>query len=709
MAILDLFKSRTTFGLKDIKPIYQGEISECGLASVAMLLQSLGHDVTLCDLRKRCSASLSGMSLADLVNVLSLYGVTADPVRFEQESLGELFLPAILHVGGNHYVVVMRAVNSLYHVFDPAVGERVVQASVLSGIATGYAVVPVEATQVRHINTSEKQVNYLAKLKSLAHHAGGYRLISLMVIGGGLSFITPLFVGISIDKLLGSAGIHEYWSAGLAFLFAAIGVFFFERFCGRLLLIKSANIGAIAYSNSFSRLIKNNLRYFSRRKPGELAERLLSYGRVSIERLQIYSTMFCSGVVALTSISAMAWLQPLLAVVSISGITITGVLTLRYASISQKLRLQSEQAAAEQQQFLLETIQGISAWKPVLAMRRRINSYLDHGHAVVQAWRCNRELELRQRTAYSLLGNLEFLIVLGVAASAMLAGQLTFGGFYSFAFLRQITLSSVSQVYDGWIAMRSMVVVDALAQDMFESSQNKTYYRDKKFQHSLLFELGYFQHEGGACALRGIHMEVQKGANIALLGDSGSGKTTLLMLLSGLEIPKSGSLKIDGCQVDDWTQIRDICYLHSAQDILFSGSIFDNITMFNPAASRNECWHWLEAVGLADRIREFPGGIDMHVSDATSPLSSGERQRLIVARTLFSGFQVGLFDEPTANLDEINARTVISAITSSPNAAIVVTHDKHNLDLFDAIYELRGGYLHPVSCAKWHGLERPVP
>lgn len=697
MALLNFFNTRTIRGLRDIEPVYQGEVSECGLASATMVMQALGRDVSLKDLRERYAASLLGMSLADLVNVLDEYGIEASPVRFEGESLSELPLPAILHVGGNHYVVVMRVAGSLYHVFDPAVGERIIHEGVMGSIVTGYAVIPATSTQVICTERSKRFNNWRVRLKSLAHRAGGIRIIGLVFLGGGLSFITPLFAGVSIDKILDSSGGHKYWSTGMAFLLASIGAFYYERFCGRILLKASANAGMLAFSKGFGMLMRNRLRYFTRRMPGELVERFVSYGGVAVERLRIDNTIFCSGIVALIAISMMAWLQPLLALVSMVGITVSGMLTLRYASIVQDLRRQSEQASAAQQQFLLETIQGVTAWKSANTMRRRLNAYLDHGNAVVRAWRRRGEIGLRQRTAYGLLGNIEFLVMLSVAASAMVSGQLTFGGFYAFAFIRQITLSSVTQVYDSWISLRSMTVVDARAKDMFEHLRDNHQDKVGVFHYSLQVKGCHFQHEGSTVTLNDINVEIQSGAKVALLGSSGCGKTTLLTLLSGLETPHSGSLIIDGEPVNDWAQLRNLCYLQTAHDIIFSGSVFDNITMFDPVAGRTECWAWIESVGLASRIREFPAGIDTQISDTTASLSAGERQRLLVARALFAGRPVGLFDEPTANLDETNARLVLSAITTAQYAAVVVTHDKSNLDLFDVIYELRNGTLYRMT------------
>jgi ABC-type bacteriocin/lantibiotic exporter with double-glycine peptidase domain len=697
MAHLNCSRANSLSRLRSIDPVYQGEISECGLACIVMLLQALGVDATLAETRERHGSPLRGMSLADLVSVLGAHGVEADPVRFTSQALSELPLPAILHVGGNHYVLVMRAAGGLYHVFDPAVGAHLMHGGLLGGMATGYAVV---LAQPETLVTPLPPKRRGDRWKNLMSAAGGGRLIGLMLIIGAFSFITPFFVGHTINQLIGSTNMHAYWSIGLAFLLATLGVFLFERHCGRMLLGCSANLAILSLNRGFNLLVGNRLRYFARRAPGDLVERFIGYGGAVRERIRISNSIICSLSVGAAAIAVMAGLQPWLALISLLGIAVSGVLTQRYAREVQTLRMQAEQAAASQNQFLIETMQGIIAWKSALALPRRINCYLDHAHRVINTWHRQADLGLRQQLAYKLLGNLELLIMLGVAASAMMAGKLTFGGFYAFAFVRQVALSAATQGYEGWISSRSMRVVEARASDMFEHPS------DSRQDVQALLKMGLrvhgvrFQHEGSPLALEGIKLYIHRGQKIAVLGASGSGKTTLLKLLCGLERPQTGTLWVDGTEVADWESLRGHCYLQTAHDILFSGSVLENISMFELHPDKAACWTLMESIGIASRIRDLPAGIDTHVSEMASSLSAGERQRLLVARVLYAGRSVGMLDEPTANLDAQSARLVMTAITAAPNAAIVVTHDSTHLDLFDAVYHLHDGRLHCVRSSE---------
>lgn len=687
--------SQTLRGLYDIEPIYQGEISECGVACVAMLLQALGIESSLADVRKRYGASLLGMSLVDLVEALESYDVASDPVRFDPEALVELPLPAILHVRGNHFVLVMRAAGDLFQVFDPAVGVHLLHRGVLAGVATGYALILGEDERPRPRARNSGQRPSRMRLAQ----AGGIPLVSLMLISGALSFMTPLFVGTFVDRLLNPGGMHAYWSIGCAFLAAVLGAFAFERFCGRTLNRHCASVGMLALDRAFSRLIDNRLGYFSRRTPGDLVERFSAYGDAAIARVRLGNTMFCAVLVAIVAILAMAWLQPWLAIISMVGIAISGLITQRYGQHAQSLRMDAEVVAGNQRQFMLETIQGIHAWKSALGTRRRAQAFADHGCATIQTWRRQADLGVRQQTAYKLLGNVELLVMLGVAANAMLHGELSFGAFYAFTFLRQIAFASATAGYGAWVGARSNRVAEARAQDMFE--QERDVYPDEQqgLEQSLQFDQLNFRHPGSPLALEDICLSIRPGERIALIGESGSGKTTLLSLLAGMETPSSGALRIDGELTDRWERLRRYCHLQTSSDILFTGTLLENISMFAPNPDRACCQKLVDAVGMGQRVAALPGGIDTLLTDATASLSAGERQRIMVARALYARRSVSIFDEPTANLDADSALAVIDAITRHAHAAIVVTHDRSHLHLFDAVYELRDGRLHRFGCA----------
>jgi len=181
--------------------------------------------------------------------------------------------------------------------------------------------------------------------------------------------------------------------------------------------------------------------------------------------------------------------------------------------------------------------------------------------------------------------------------------------------------------------------------------------------------------------------ELAAGAQVALRGESGSGKTTFLNLIAGILAPDSGSVVIDGEEMTALTEPRrdrlraaKLGYIFQTFNLLQGYTVMENVVLgmsFSPrGADRAHARQILERVGLGHRLDHFPG-----------QLSSGQQQRVAVARALANRPKLVLADEPTGNLDRKHAReslALIGEVCREHGAALLlVSHDESVLSLFD--------------------------
>ncbi|MDO7880791.1 ABC transporter ATP-binding protein [Salinibacterium soli] len=200
-------------------------------------------------------------------------------------------------------------------------------------------------------------------------------------------------------------------------------------------------------------------------------------------------------------------------------------------------------------------------------------------------------------------------------------------------------------------------------------------------------------------ALVDAELEVHAGELVVLRGPSGSGKTTLLNLLGGLDTPTSGAVwlgdrQVSGASERDLVELRrrDIGYIFQTFALLSPLSAAENVELPMrlvglPAAERAErTAELLAVVGLADHAQQRPG-----------ELSGGQQQRLGIARALANSPRVIIADEPTGQLDSLNAEAMMSLISSLVHergvAAVVSTHDPRMAAHADRILEIRDGRL----------------
>ena len=280
------------------------------------------------------------------------------------------------------------------------------------------------------------------------------------------------------------------------------------------------------------------------------------------------------------------------------------------------------------------------------------------------------------------------------------AGSLTIGSLTVFlAYLAQFyqpvrDLSKLNTVYNAAAAgaERIQEVLDA-APEVADSTT--PYYGPKRLKGDIAFEHVVFSYSPNRPVLKGIDLHIPAGKKIALVGLSGGGKTTLVKLISRFYEIQQGFVRIDGLdnRMYPLGLLRQNVSMVLQDNVLFEGTIRENIEIGKPGASMEEIIDAAKKGYVHDTIMSLPDGYDTEVREQGKNFSGGQRQRLAIARAILRDAPILILDEPTAALDVEAEAEVMHALDKLVVArtVLMISHRLSTLGNVDEIIVLKDG------------------
>ncbi|MDG2332921.1 MAG: ABC transporter ATP-binding protein [Myxococcota bacterium] len=220
-------------------------------------------------------------------------------------------------------------------------------------------------------------------------------------------------------------------------------------------------------------------------------------------------------------------------------------------------------------------------------------------------------------------------------------------------------------------------------------------------QREISFQNVSFRYRTDRPVFEGVNLSAQIGTITAIVGPTGSGKSTLMALLLRLFDPSSGRVEIDGIDLKtiQTASLREHVSIALQENILFGNTIRENIRFAEPDASDSAIQEAARIAAADGFIEDLPGGYDTLLGERGSKLSTGQRQRLSIARAIIKDTPILILDEPTAALDAVTEQRVLQNLAEwGRNRAIfIITHRLSTVRRADQVAFLGGGTLAEIG------------
>lgn len=729
---------------RSVPIILQSEAAECGLAVVAMLANFYGFKTDLLTLRQQFGMSLKGANLAQLMAVATNLNLSARALRLDLGDLKKLNTPCVLHWDMNHFVVLTKVKKHTVTIIDPAVGERLISIAELGNHFTGVA---LELSPNKAFK-KQKQITQM-RLSDFYQSASG--LFSSLTKVFVLSFLLqifalagPYYMQLVVDEVLLSNDQSLLTVLALGFGLLALIELATKALRSTVLLHFSNILNIQMAANLFSHLLRLPLDFFEKRHIGDVLSRFSSLGKIKeILTTGIIETLI-DGFMALATLIMISLYSIKLALVVVIALT---AYTLVRCCLYKPIKQLSEEAIiakAKEQSNFMESVRAIQTIK--LFGRENQRQNLWH-NAFAEQLNCSIRLgkfEIHFNWINDFIFGLENVLVIFLAATLIMQGQLSVGMLFAFMSYKRQFVSKMVNVIEKLIEFKmlslhlnrladialcqqeqlSKVTInqgeqmsiftdantrantkDSISDDISDdTSSNVKEPLDKyhiKPSILTLQNVDFAYHATEPSMFKKLNLNVLQGESIAIIGPSGCGKTTLMKLMLGLFSTSAGNVSIKGVNIK---QIGLQAYRQQVgavmqDDQLLSGSIVDNISFFDEQLDFIRVQQAAKMAAIDDEINAMPMRYNSLVGDMGSSLSGGQKQRLLLARALYKFPLILFLDEATSHLDTELEMRVNASIKQLNITRVIIAHRIETILTADTIYSLQQGNLVNVTHA----------
>lgn len=523
-------------------------------------------------------------------------------------------------------------------------------------------------------------------------------LASLMMTIFGI--ISLLFNKIIMDEVLPN-GLDKLLVSSLI-IFSVIGVtqIFIEFLRSWIMLYLSQRIDIPLMLGYFKHIYSLPMKFFATRKTGDIITRFSDAFTIKDIFTNIALTLimdvFMAVITGIILFNMNSKLFAIIVLLTLMSILLVLIFKQPYKKINQE-QMQQESILNSQ---IIEGLEAIEMIKGNAIEEREVDcierEYIRSLRiAFKEGWLSNI-----QKTVSSIISNIGNLFIMYFGIKQVLKGNISIGSLMAFMTLSGYFMEPVGNlvglqldIQEAQISMKR--ITEILDYDQEEVYAEKELTRECNLKGDIKIENISFRYSNRTPALEDVSFTIERGKKTALVGSSGSGKSTIVKLLLKYYDIEKGKIKISEKDISEVSAryLRENISLVPQNIQLFSKSIYENIAMVKPNASKSDVARALVMADAQSFVKKQPMQAFTHLEEAGQGLSGGERQRLALARAFLKDSNLFILDESTSNLDFVTENTIFDTIYNklSDKTMLIIAHRLSTIKNCDKIVVLDEG------------------
>ena len=699
--------------------ISQLDSMDCGPTCLRMISKYYGRRFSHQNLRNITFYTKEGVSMLSLSEAAEKIGFRSRGVKLSWQQLrDEVSLPCILHWNQNHFVVLTkisrvrgffnRKVDYSVTIVDPACGTVTLSsAEFLKNWSVqrqeGFVLL-LEPTP--RFYKDDQDITDYRKLSYLMEYLRPYKkfifqLFLGMLTGSLISLIFPFLTQSLVDYGIGNSDINFIGLVLAAQLILTFGNTANELIRNWIMLHISTRVSISLISDFFIKLMNLPVSFFENRMVGDLMQRIGDHNRIQTFLTSSLVEIIFAIITFIIYTIIIAFYQPLILFVFLLGsIFYIGWIWLFLKKRRELDFKRFKQASANQSKIvqLLSGMQEIKLnncekqqrweWERIQSKLYKINI---SGLKIYQ----------NQIVGATFINQSKDIIISFITARAVVSGEMTLGMMmavqYIIGQLNAPVHLLVSFLLSAQDAKISLERLNEINENTDEDELSKGKISDIQPGKNIVLKEVDFQYEGpnSPKVLNNISLVIPGNKLTAIVGSSGSGKSTLIKLLLGFYRPSAGSITLDGIALENYSNRtwRSHCGVVMQDGFIFSDSISGNIGIIDEFPDSGKLREAAKIANIQPVIDKLPLGLNTKIGIEGHGLSTGQKQRILIARAIYKNPDYLFFDEATNALDTGNEQLIMDNLNHffKNRTAIIVAHRLSTVKNADQIVVLEAG------------------
>lgn len=696
----------------------QHDVSDCAAACLVSIAHYYGYHIRVARVRELADTDLNGTNIEGIIRASESIGLKAEGIRCNKEALfSYITYPCIAHVIVNekryHYVVIYKVTEKYIWIGDPARGVVKIKSehfygeeeALVNGISYRWTgiIVTFEKSEEFQENKGTTFPFFVDLIKREKKLLTVSVLVSIIctVIGLGGSF----YYKILIDTILPNRQKQLLTAASVGILLVYIFQFGLGLIRAKLVLRMGNNLERHMVNTYMEKILGLPMHFFERRKAGDLVNRFRDADNIKDAVSSIVITVIIDGIFAVAGVVLLIKTNLVMFFWSLVMIAGYALLVYLFNDRFERYNAMALEYGGNLSSGLIETFNGMETVKAYnMETLRKEHTEKNMDKLLDCMFRYGKDINLQS----SLQGTFDFIctiVILWIGGLNVMDGTITVGELILLNALFSYFTGSVQSILNLQPKIQTAVVAANRILEIIElresNKEDMVQMTVKDGLGNIEFDHVTFGYRFGSNHITDVCLSIKKGEKIVVVGENGSGKSTLFKLLLRFYEPNSGQIRIDGVPIQemDRTYLRSKIGYVNQETFFFGERIRENLTFGTPDVTDEEMIEICKLVKVHDFITSLTFGYDTVLQEGSTNLSSGQKQRLALARALLKRPDILILDEFTSNIDFETESEIIKLLLHrfSDVTIIVITHNIQMFKDYDKMYQMNNGVLKEIT------------